>query len=55
MNTFIDQYQTVNIENVNFWFKVSPLSAFPTNGGLCVKYKDKQIAVFNFSFKYQRF
>lgn len=49
MNTIIDQYQTVNVEKVNFWFKVSALNAFPDNGGLCVKYKDKQIAVFNFT------
>lgn len=49
MNTIIDQYQTVNVEKVNFWFKVSALNAFPANGGLCVKYKDKQIAVFNFT------
>ena len=49
MNTIIDQYQTVNIEKVNFWFKVSAVDEFPNNGGLCVKHKDKQIAVFNFT------
>jgi nitrite reductase (NADH) small subunit len=49
MSTIIDQYQTVNLKNVNLWFKVSPVNVFPINGGLCVKYKDKQIAVFNFS------
>ena len=49
MNTIIDQYKTVPLEKVTFWFKVSALDEFPKNGGLCVKYKEKQIAVFNFS------
>jgi len=49
MNTIIDQYKTVQLEKVTFWFKVSALDEFPNNGGLCVKYKEKQIAVFNFS------
>lgn len=31
------------------WFKAAPASDFPENGGACVKYKDLQIAVFNFS------
>ena len=31
------------------WFKAAPVTAFPENGGACVKYKDQQIAVFNFS------
>jgi len=34
---------------VNVWFKAAPIEAFPENGGACVKYKDMQIAVFNFS------
>lgn len=32
-----------------FWFKAAPVSAFPENGGACVKYRNTQIAVFNFS------
>jgi len=51
MNTTIDQYQNVSLENVKVWFKVSPANEFPSDGGLCVKYKDLQIAVFNFSSK----
>lgn len=31
------------------WFKAASVGAFPENGGACVKYKDLQIAVFNFS------
>lgn len=37
------------VENVTFWFKAAEVSKFPKNGGACVKYKDKQIAVFNFT------
>lgn len=31
------------------WFKAAPAGSFPENGGACVRYKDQQIAVFNFS------
>jgi nitrite reductase (NADH) small subunit len=34
---------------VNVWFKAAHVDNFPENGGACVKYKDMQIAVFNFS------
>lgn len=31
------------------WYKTFPIEEFPKNGGVCVKYKNIQIAVFNFS------
>jgi nitrite reductase (NADH) small subunit len=31
------------------WFKAARVQDFPENGGACVKYKDQQVAVFNFS------
>lgn len=31
------------------WFKAARVQDFPENGGACVRYKDQQIAVFNFS------
>ncbi len=31
------------------WYKTVKVEDFPKNGGACVKYKDLQIAVFNFS------
>ena len=34
---------------VKIWFKAARTDAFPENGGACVKYKEHQIAVFNFS------
>jgi nitrite reductase (NADH) small subunit len=37
----------MNVQNIT-WFKAAPTSAFPENGGACVKYNDKQIAVFHF-------
>lgn len=42
-------YQSINPEEVTEWFRAAPVSRFPVNGGACVKYKDKQIAVFNFT------
>ena len=36
-------------KNINVWFKAARVEDFPENGGACVKYKDEQIAVFNFS------
>ena len=35
--------------NINVWFKAARVQDFPENGGACVKYKDLQVAVFNFS------
>ncbi|MEX2233449.1 MAG: nitrite reductase small subunit NirD [Cyclobacteriaceae bacterium] len=31
------------------WFKAGRVTDFPVNAGACVKYRDMQIAVFNFS------
>ncbi len=36
-------------EDIKVWFKAAEVFKFPKNGGACVKYKDKQIAVFNFT------
>jgi nitrite reductase (NADH) small subunit len=36
---------------VKTWFKVGNVNDFPDNGGACIKYKDKQIAVYNFTRK----
>lgn len=38
-----------NTAKVKSWFKAAKVDAFPANGGACVKYKEEQIAVFNFS------
>jgi nitrite reductase (NADH) small subunit len=45
----LKQYKTIKLEDVNIWFKAASIKDFPVDGGACVKYKDKQIAVFNFT------
>lgn len=45
----LKQYETTKLEEVKVWFKAASVNDFPANGGACVKYKDKQIAVFNFA------
>ncbi|WP_072992667.1 nitrite reductase small subunit NirD [Pseudozobellia thermophila] len=47
--TLLHQYHTIAPEEVTLWFKAAPVSKFPKNGGACIKYKDQQIAVFNFA------
>lgn len=49
MSTFLNGSSTIPAEAVKVWFKAAEVSKFPKNGGACVKYKDKQIAVFNFT------
>lgn len=51
MEAILSKYKTTTLNNVNVWFKVAEVKEFPENGGLCVKYKDKQIAVYNFTRK----
>jgi nitrite reductase (NADH) small subunit len=35
--------------DVKVWFKAARAEAFPENGGACIKYKDLQVAIFNFT------
>ena len=49
MNTIMESYSTVEEKDVKIWFKVTEITDFPENGGLCVKYKGKQIAVYNYT------
>jgi len=49
MENILDTYCATNIEDVTVWFKAASVADFPVDGGACVKYKNKQIAVFNFS------
>ncbi len=42
-------YKTVLEQEVTHWFKAARTTDFPENGGGCVLYKGKQIAVFNFA------
>ena len=45
----LNTYESVSPELVKVWFKASETARFPKNGGACIKYKGKQIAVFNFA------
>ncbi len=45
----IEEYTTTKINEIKIWYKAEAISKFPENSGVCVKYKEKQIAVFNFT------
>ena len=49
MHNIIEQYKSVKETEVKTWFQVGHVSDFPENSGACIKYKSKQIAVYNFS------
>jgi nitrite reductase (NADH) small subunit len=51
MENILEQYKTTKLQDVTVWFKAASIKYFPKDGGACVKYKDKQIAVFNFERK----
>ena len=51
MEALVNIYKTVKESEVTIWFKAAELDKFPKDGGVCVKYKDKQVAVFNFQRK----
>ena len=45
----IKNYTPTLSEDVKVWYKAARVSDFPENGGACLRYKEHQIAVFNFS------
>ncbi|TPN82198.1 nitrite reductase small subunit NirD [Aquimarina algicola] len=49
MQEILEIYKKIDTEEVKVWFKAASVDDFPVNGGACIKYKEKQIAVFNFS------
>lgn len=49
MEQILEQYTSTKLEDVKVWFKAATVKDFPLDGGACVKYKNKQIAVFNFA------
>lgn len=51
MEEILEIYKTTSLESVKVWFEAAKVEDFPKNGGACVKYKGKQIAVFNFERK----
>lgn len=51
MEQLLNQYKTVLPSAATVWFKAGSVLDFPENGGACVKYGSKQIAVYNFTRK----
>lgn len=51
MEKTLETYEKASTDDVLFWFKAAKENDFPKNGGACIKYKGKQIAVFNFDRK----
>lgn len=49
MENILEQYKSVAENDAKIWFKVGVISDFPENSGACIKYKTKQIAVYNFA------
>lgn len=49
MEDILNQYATVTLEDVKVWFKAGSTNDFPADGGGCIKYKGKQIAIINFT------
>ncbi|KFF05536.1 nitrite reductase small subunit NirD [Flavobacterium reichenbachii] len=49
MEEILNQYETVHASDATIWFKAGKVEDFPTNRGGCIKYKNKQIAIFNFT------
>jgi nitrite reductase (NADH) small subunit len=45
----LEEYKTVTEDKVKNWYKVAETTAVPLNGGACVLYKGKQIALFHFA------
>jgi nitrite reductase (NADH) small subunit len=48
MEEILNQYETVTLSEAKIWFKAGKTSDFPADGGNCIKYNNKQIAIFNF-------
>lgn len=48
MQELIKKYSSVSTMEVKKWFLAGKISDFPQDGGACVKYENKQIAVFRF-------
>ncbi len=51
METVLQHYAPVAMSKVSVWFKACRAMDIPENGGACIKYKNKQIAIYNFKRK----
>ncbi|MEN1783867.1 MAG: nitrite reductase small subunit NirD [Bacteroidota bacterium] len=51
MEQTLETYTTMHQNEITQWFKACAVADIPENGGACVKYQDKQIAIFNYTRK----
>jgi len=51
IDSVLKTYNNTELTDVTVWFKAAAITKFPKNGGACVKYGNKQIAIFNFTRK----
>lgn len=51
MESILSKYTSVEPTSVSVWFKACSVHEIPENGGACVKYKNKQIAVYYYKRK----
>lgn len=49
VNDFEKMNASQHLMEVKVWFKAAPIAVFPENGGACIRYKNLQVAVFNFT------
>jgi nitrite reductase (NADH) small subunit len=49
MENILEQYKSVTENEVSTWFEVGVTANVPENSGACIKYKTKQVAVYNFT------
>ena len=49
MQHLLEHYNTIPETAVKTWFHAGKITDFPVDGGACVKYRSKQIAVFHFT------
>jgi nitrite reductase (NADH) small subunit len=49
MEPIINRESAVAQGDTEVWYKAAHVDVFPENGGACVKLREEQIAVFNFS------
>ncbi len=49
MNAILEKYSSVTADKVTNWYKAGVIGDFEKDGGVCVKYNDKQIAVYYFA------
>lgn len=48
MEDILKEYKSVAVKDIKKWFLAGKVSDFPVDGGACIKYGTKQVAIFYF-------